>query len=379
MKKAIAVTLVLMVAGGLAFGQMSTLSAKDARSMGMGGTFSAFSSGYSSFFGNPAGFAGAGSFTVIDDASWLYVKPTQSNIAKAQRIVDGSASSSEIRSTLSDFITSNGFGGGTSAGLGWAGKGFALGAFLISDQYIYGSTLLGSKVISSNSANAVLGLGIPLINGENVKLQVGGDVRPFFRIDSVGSGWTFNDILTPLIGDGGDVIAALRSQNVTSGYGLAMDFGGMLTVGPLMFGVSVRDIAPTFKTGTSTVGQLIDGILPSFTTNSTLTPQVTAGTGLSLKLIPRVIETNVYVEMKDIVAVIQDGKSPFTKLHAGADLKLLNFVTLRGGVNSGYFSVGAGLDLIILELDAAFFTEELGILAGDNPRSGVAIQAAIRL
>lgn len=377
MKKSIAIFLVLIAAGGLAFGQMSTLSAKDARSMGMGGTFSAFSSGYSSFFGNPAGFAGKGSFTVIDDASWLYVKPTEDNLAKIQSIANG-ASSSEIRATLNDFITTNGFGGGSSSGFGWAGGGFALGAFVISDQYVSGTTLLGSKLVSSNSANAVLGLGIPIINAKNLKLQLGGDVRPFFRVDSLGSGWNFNDILTPLIGDGGDVMTALRSQNISSGYGLAMDFGGQLTVGPLMFGVSVRDIAPTFKTGTSTVGELMDGTLPSFTINSTLKPQVTAGAGLSLKIIPKIIETNIYAEMKDLISVVQDGKDPFTQLHAGADLKLLSFVTLRGGVSSGYYSVGAGIDLILLELDAAVFTEELGIKAGDNPRSGVSIQAAFR-
>ncbi len=38
--------------------QFSGVTPKDARSMGMGGTFRVFSQGYSSFFGNPAGFGG---------------------------------------------------------------------------------------------------------------------------------------------------------------------------------------------------------------------------------------------------------------------------------------------------------------------------------
>jgi hypothetical protein len=36
------------------------------------------------------------------------------------------------------------------------------------------------------------------------------------------------------------------------------------------------------------------------------------------------------------------------------------------------------LKLLFLDIDAAVFTEELGALPGDNPRSGLALQAAIR-
>lgn len=378
MNKKIALVMILLVSGMVAFAQMSALSPKDARSMGMGGTFAAFSSGYSSFFGNPAGYAARGSLTIADVATWMYVKPTEANIAKIRAFAEG-ASDSQIRSDVSDFITSNGFGGGAAAGLGWTGGGFALGAFVVTDEYVYGTSLLGSKVMSSSSANAVIGLGLSLINAKNLKLHFGVDVRPFFRIDSLGSGWGFTDLLNSALDDGGDVMATLRAQNITSGYGLAMDFGAQLAVGPLMFGVSARDIAPAFKTGTSSVGDFLDRVFPSFSTDSTLKPQIAAGLGLALKPLPGVIETNLYAEMKDALAVIQDRVNPFTRLHAGMDLKVLNFVTLRGGINSGYYSVGAGIDLAILEIDAAAFTEELGIKAGDNPRSGVALQVALRL
>ncbi|MDX9828278.1 MAG: hypothetical protein RBT73_11100, partial [Spirochaetia bacterium] len=43
---------------------ISSLSPKDARSMGMGGGFKVFSTGYQSFFGNPAGYADKRSITL---------------------------------------------------------------------------------------------------------------------------------------------------------------------------------------------------------------------------------------------------------------------------------------------------------------------------
>ena len=65
-------------------------------------------------------------------------------------------------------------------------------------------------------------------------------------------------------------------------------------------------------------------------------------------------------------------------LHAGAEVRLLSFITLRGGINRGWLSAGAGVRLIFIDLNFAVFTEELGALPGDDPRSGVALQAAIR-
>ena len=53
---------------------------KDARSMGMGGSFKVFAEGYSSLWGNPAGLAARGSLTVADSATWAYVQPTPLNI-----------------------------------------------------------------------------------------------------------------------------------------------------------------------------------------------------------------------------------------------------------------------------------------------------------
>ncbi len=65
--------------------------------------------------------------------------------------------------------------------------------------------------------------------------------------------------------------------------------------------------------------------------------------------------------------------------HLGAEFKLLDFLSLRGGVDRGWLSAGFGLEVFALTIDASVFTEELGRHPGDDQRSGLALQAAIRL
>ncbi|MBX3042005.1 MAG: hypothetical protein KF789_14960 [Bdellovibrionaceae bacterium] len=54
------------------------------------------------------------------------------------------------------------------------------------------------------------------------------------------------------------------------------------------------------------------------------------------------------------------------KLHLGAEVSL-PLIDLRVGLNQGYPTLGAGLDLFFLRIDAASYSEEVGIYPGQNP------------
>jgi hypothetical protein len=373
MKKTIVFLMAFLI---VAFSGFAQVSVKDARSMGMGGAFSAFSSGYASFYGNPAGFASAGSLTLVDTAAWTYFDPTPANLSKLQKMIG--SSKAEVKGYLEEYLASNGLGGGAAVGLGWAGGGFALGAFVASENVAKGTTLATAQISSVNSANAVLGLGIPLIKSSWFELSVGGDVRPFMRVYSNDTGWALDAFLDPLL-DGDDVYPLLQSQDATVGYGLAVDVGGMMRIGPLLFGVSMRDIASPFDEAFSKVGDLLAGKIPSGPySKATISPKLTAGTGLRLRIVENTLESNLYAEIVDPIACVQGTKDPLLALHAGADLQILKFLTFRAGMNAGYLSYGFGIDLVILELDAALFTEELGVMPGAQGRTGISVQAAIR-
>jgi hypothetical protein len=386
MKKYICIMLILLV-GGLAFAtppvteSISGLLPKNPRAMGMGGAFRVFSTGYDTFFGNPAGFAAKnGSLTFADVATWAYFKPTVANLDKVQAIMDNTATTGEVASYVSDWVINNGLGVGVSAGLGWAGKGFGLGFNLVTDNIASGSSLLSSTFTSTTQGNVVAGLGLPLNLGP-VKIKLGADARAFYILDSVsGSGynWPFATILASMAG-GGDPMTAIRDMTVLGGYGFAVDAGLTVGIGPFMLGGMVRDYGFEFNMGTDTVGNVldttmvpVDGTLPHI-----LTPTFAVGAGLAFDF--GIIAPSLYVEAEDPVALVEQGfDGIWNKVHAGAELELLQFIKLRAGLNKGWVSVGAGLDLIIFEFDAALFTEEMGTSPGDFGRTGIALQAAFR-
>ncbi|MCX7026430.1 MAG: hypothetical protein NT061_02825 [Spirochaetes bacterium] len=386
MKRLLCIALILAL-GGLTFGQATTttrVSPKTAKVMGMGGSFRVFSTGYDTFFGNPAGLATKeGSLTMADVAAWAYFKPTQENIAKVQALMNGSASSSEMLSSIADWITNNGLGAGASLGLGWAGKGFGLGFNLTTDEVASGSALLSDKLQSRTQGTAVVGLAFP-INLGPINIRLGADARAYYLLDAMpATGWPFASILTSVLsgGSGSSPMTAIRDLEVVGGYGFAIDGGATIGIGPLVVGAMVRDYGFEFHMDSSkTVGDLIDAkMVPLGGTDAyIIMPVILAGASLQFKF-GNFLAPALYIEAEDPIALVTEGVDGlWTKVHAGAEVKLLNFISARAGINKGWISVGAGLDLLFLEVDAALFTEEMGINPGDFGRTGIAIQAALR-
>lgn len=365
-----------------AFAQTSLggLSPKDAKSMGMGGYFRVFATGYNAFFGNPAGFEGPGSFTLADVAAWAYLKPRPLNIKNLKEIADGTVSRAEAEQILGNLVDQNGLGVGASAGLGWSGNGFGLGITVISDALATGSSYGDSIVDVKNQANATFGLACPLSLGP-LKFKVGADVRAFYRLDSPAVGWNFGTLATALL-DRQGFSALIEPEALTGGYGFAVDAGATMELGPLVAGFMVRDFGCRFYMDSTTVGDIANGVIPFDGTDLyALAPVYTAGIGLRFKN-SDVISSSIYLEADDPLSLIpyfstDIGAVPGL-IHAGAELKFWNFLFLRAGFNKGLLSVGAGVDLAIFEVDAALFTEESTSASLGAGRAGIALQAAVR-
>ena len=389
MKRNILIIIALVVALAAVSAQttsytFSSVMPKDARSMGMGGAFRVFSEGYGSFYGNPAGFTGSNrSLTVADISTWAYLAPTTGNLGRAQQIISGSASTSDEMNWIGDWIVNNnGFGAGAAIGGGWVGKkGLAIGVTLVTDDVVSGSSLLSSKLISATQANGIIGLAYPLTLGP-VWFKIGVDGRVFYRMQSdPTTGWPFSDILNGTI-----VNNDLDTSTIDflGGYGFAADAGLVFGIGPVMLGFSARDLGLEFNVGSFTLKDIIDSGLSALsfagTDTATLTPTYSAGLGMKLFEDGK-FEPSIYTELDDLTALVSSSDilaDAFNSLHAGAQLRMFKFLTVRGGLNKGWYSLGAGIDLALIELDAAVFTEELGTYAGDRGRSGISVQAAIR-
>jgi hypothetical protein len=351
------------------------LQAKDARSIAMGGAFTALSSGYQSLYGNPAGFGlGRAKLTLANASVWGYVKPSSDNIGRLMNL--GDAETSELMGTMNDLITQNGLGFGAAVGAGLVGGGLGIGATMVTEQYARGNTIMGTNFTSATQANVVLGLAIPF-GSDRFGLRIGGDLRPFMRIDGSFPAWN----LIEAMANGDDPIAVIGTQPALYGLGIAADLGAQLSFGSLSAGIAIRDLAPPFSFTATNFETAIGGSVVSdpAAEKGQFLPNITFGLGWAPRLIPFILEPSLYFEVQDPLRASQDESVFWNLLHVGGEVKLLSFMYLRGGLSQGWMTAGAGINLLILQLDFAAFTDEMGRHPGDKPRSGVAANVRLHL
>ncbi|PKL23965.1 MAG: hypothetical protein CVV47_11910 [Spirochaetae bacterium HGW-Spirochaetae-3] len=380
MKRILTITLCLLASGGALFAQsrLDAVAPKDARTMAMGGAFVAMSEGYQSFYGNPATFAQKEKeLTLLSMTPWAYVSPTTENIARFSEIASAMSSgdSTAMIDPLNDLIVDNGFGMGMSVGTGWIGKGLGLGLIGSGEVYVSGNNLLGATGTIDGQIAGVVGIGVPLHLGK-LTINVGGDVRPYLRMTGDIDG---SDLLGMM-----DGTSDLMATDVNVGFGLAVDLGARVDLGKMFsVGVAVRDISTRQTYTESTIGDVLtSGDLPTGNqVEYPVYPNVTIGASVSPipESLKPVIDVTVIAEIQDPVKVIQDNLSVWNLFHVGAEAEMLGgLFALRAGLNKGWISMGAGLDLLAFEFNVAVFTEELGPRPGDDPRTGISAEVAIR-
>ncbi len=388
MKRLISLSLFVFVTLSLTMAQASLLplEAKSARTMGMGGSFTTLATGFDSLFGNPAGFSSAkGQLTIADLSTWAYIKPTQANITAIQDVLKDSKNVGLIAGTAQDLISENGFGGGFSLGLGYTGHSIGVGAYAIADVVASGSDALTAKMKGTATFNAVVGLGIPIKLGP-LTLAVGADIRPFVRVEDDGT-WLVSGLLGAVVNNS-PIGPELLGKTVNSGFGLATDVGVQLRLGGLSAGLSIRDLTRGYKVESGTLEDLTkstSSLFDAVGVDTTIDPTLAAGLAWQPRFLKGFLEPGFYAEFKAPVSMMSSigsavgDTSPWNYMHLGANIKFLTIFDFRAGLNQGYVSVGAGLNLYLIEIDAALFTQELGLVPGEQGRSGFSVQAALHL
>ncbi len=344
-----------------------------------GDSFTAVSSGYDSLFTNPAGFSrGETSLTIVSANPWVRIRPDQIGTA-LQGVSAGN--SENLSSMLADQVLQYGFGIGASTGIGWVGNGLGLGLIGVLDSSLSATDASHASGYVHGTVAFIGGLSFPL-DLFGFKLHLGVDVRPMVRvrapIDNVSVSTFFSD-----------VFHVLGQATAFHGIGVGLDAGAILELGPFSVGVSARDIAGTrFNYSTSSLGDLITtlkffgGTSLSRSGGQFVVPMnISAGIALHPDFgdFKKIVDFMLHGEMQDITGVIQGTASPWSLLHVGAELKLFSFLSLRGGMDRGVVTAGAGVKLLFLDFNGAVFMDLLGVNQGTKPYSGISIEAAIRI
>lgn len=365
------------------------------RIMAQGGSFTAIASGHEALFTNPAGFySSRGSLTLGSVTSWTFMNP--------QYLAETMDASEDV--DMFDILKSqakNGVGAGAAIGVSYVGRGIGVGFIATSNLLLQGDTFpLGLDGTYSTTLAVVGGFARP-INIGPTRLIIGGDLRPMIRsyanLDASTVGNVLNAFFDTSTGESLDpdaaaIFAALNGGYAYQGTGLGIDLGLKWEIGPLTAGLSVRDLFNTkitmYRHG---LGDFMESLYENggFPSNETAVKMdgeyyipMSVNFGLAFRPdlggLSFLFDPTVHMDLVDPFGVLDGGQSPWTMLHAGVEAKILRFIKLRGGINQGYLTAGAGMKLLFLDLNASIFTRELGPYAGDKPNTGVSFEAAIR-
>jgi hypothetical protein len=357
--------------------------------LGQGGAATATAHGWDSFFTNPAGFSrDGGDFTVLEAGAWMYARPDQA-IAIAQ---DAIAGGTNLPTLISDQITGGGFGIGASTGIGYAKNGLGLGMAIITDSYFWGPTLLGMGGDVTATVGFIGGMSFPLQAGPFV-IHVGGDLRPMIRIHTLLPNADAIAMFNHLFIDGDTLITAMSAASAVYGVGVALDLGAIAELGWFTFGLSLRDIGGTvFNFSTDDFGTLaaVFGSELRLPPGSAVTDRYVIPMDVSFGAafhplfgkFNNILDPTIHVDLTDMInnigGAVAGDSSIWKMVHVGAELRVLRVLSAWAGLNQGYFTFGAGLDLFVIEINASVFTRELGSYLGDRASSGATLEVAIR-
>jgi hypothetical protein len=368
-----------------------------------GGSSVASVQGYQSLFTNPAGLARDMESRLVIPAMtlWVYSRPDLllSTIG-AFSADEGDSDDDEgdpIYNRLKEQFTTNGFGLGANLGIGWTGNGIGLGLSIASETYLYGDTFpLGLQGEINNQFTFVIGYAQPVEVGP-VTLALGGALRPTLRVTSFVDSDTSAQLLSQFLGvdtgDGGDDANPLDTISALNGWGVAFDAGLQATWRPFTLGMQGRNLFNTrMQYSRNSINQIINALGAGGLPSESDTPvddtyvipfefSMGAAWHPDIGTYRAVVEPILHFEIRDVFKTTdQDRERPrsyWTRLHTGAQVRLLNFFDWRIGINQGYATTGFGIDLAFLRVNYAIYSYEFGRYPGDRQVGGAALEFAL--
>ena len=362
------------------------------QSMGMGGAGLAINDGLDSLFYNPS-ILGQGKVRFSIPSATVTVNHIYDLLKKGE---DGTSALDKVQTAVKEGLTENisdlipvvssliGTGkskiASAEASVGMLANVFGLAMNVNDTVRSFDGTVFDDLKIS-----AVMGFGFG-IGSDDVRLNLGFtgklNVNAFSKRISVSDAMSFNE-------------ETINQLPFAIGYGIPFDAGVTFKFHSLKATATLSDInlfglgeykydmilVEDVKERLNTI-DAISGEATKIRENSVyqFTPKMKLNAGIAFDT-ESSTGIKLAVDVVDILSIpdaLDAGYSTkgvilgHTKI--GAEFSLLNFLKVRGGLNSGYFTLGGSVNLGFITIDAAYFWEELGVVAGEKGLDGLSLR-----
>ena len=369
--------------------------------MGMGGAGLAINSSLDALFTNPS-VLGRGkvriaipSFTLSINHIYDLMKPDDkgnSALDKIEKMSSGDMENSDVNTMMNLISSLIGSGKGKIASFE-ASTGLIANVFGVAANVSDTIRTFNGEVFDDLKVSTVAGLGFGF-GGDEVKFTVGGsfkyNVNIFTRRMGLGDFQAMmNSDSNGNSGSGSDPASSSEENTLSNiplavGYGMPLDFAvslkyyglsatavltdvNLFGLGEYKYGILVPSDEMTSTSATTFVKNLDKEYVFKFK------PKMDLDLGIGYEGKLSIIGFKAAVDFVDLISLVGELDGGYSAKNvllnhtkAGAEISLFDMIKVRGGINSGYLTLGGSFNIGIITVDTAYYWEELGSFAGHN-------------
>jgi hypothetical protein len=362
-----------------------------ARTAAIGGVHVALADDITTLFSNPAGFQTAGPQMSLAELALGLAGPIFDMATVVSQLQVNSDPVSLISSSSVQHLLKNLYAAGILNGpfaFGYVGDGLGFGLF--NKSRVVFSTSGAIPVVSAQFEEDIIFTGgyafsIPLPPAAKSTLDIGLMLKTEVQ-GTVALSKSILDILALFTPPNSPTADLILSQPFRLTIGAGLDLGvryswnNLLTIGIVgrnLPTLTLIDSYPSLTSFTiSTAPQQSYGYVPiDLSAGIMFSP----GLGFLDRYISHLKLFLDYNDILDFLTHPDTAMNPILHVGIGAEVTILEILSLRGGFYNGYFSAGLGMDLTIFRLDLAMFGRELSLEPALRPVYNLLIGIEFRL
>ena len=369
--------------------------------MGMGGAGLAINSSLDALFTNPS-VLGRGKVRIAIPSVTLSINHIydlmkedengNSAIENIEKMSSGDMKNSDVNTTMSLISSIIGSGKGKIASFE-ASTGLIANVFGVAANVSDTIRTFNGTIFDDLKVSTVAGLGFGF-GGDEVKFTVGGsfkyNVNIFTRRMGLGDFQAMmNSDSNGNSGSGSDPASSSDENTLSNiplavGYGMPLDFAvsvkyyglsatavltdvNLFGLGEYKYGILVPSDEMTSTSATTFVKNLDKESVFKFK------PKMDLDLGIGYEGKLSIIGFKAAVDFVDLISLVRELDGGYSAKNvllnhtkAGAEISLFDMIKVRGGINSGYLTLGGSFNIGIITVDTAYYWEELGSFAGHN-------------